>query len=50
MLVLLSFHRVRRVSALVRRAVAAATLLLTAGCTHAALRRAAVRAGSTRLR
>ena len=49
MLVLLSFHRVLRVSALVRRA-AATTLLLTAGCTHAALRRAAVRAGSTRLR
>ena len=50
MLVLPSFHRVPRVSALVHRAVAATMPLLAAGCTRAALRRAAVRAGSSRLR
>ena len=49
-LVLPLFHRVPRVFVLVHRAVAAAMLLLAAGCTHAALRRTAVRAGSTRLR
>ena len=49
-LVLPLFHRVPRVSALVHRAVAATMPLLAAGCTCAALRRAAVRAGSSRLR
>ena len=49
-LVLPLFHRVPRVSALVHRAVAATMPPLAAGCTRAALRRAAVRADSSRLR
>ena len=49
-LMLSSFQRVPRVSALVYHAVAATMPPLAAGCTRAALRRAAVRAGSSRLR